>query len=155
MDFVDYSTNAIGMTYQNSANQTAVTINGAADTVSTAVPTWELVTGAQGSAMVMGQVNVSTIPVGGTIDDVADGFYRDELNSPVDQCWGDPHFLGASGLNYLTAIPNTDPSMGTTATFNANRIVRFAAPGQTAAAATAWANNVNNPVTSAISSYTL
>ena len=110
MDYLDYSTAAIGMTYQNSENQTAVTINGAADAVSTAIPTWELVTGAQGSVMVVGQVNASIIPRGRLLDTIADGFYRDELNSPVDQCWGDAHFLGASGLNFVAAIPNTDPA---------------------------------------------
>jgi hypothetical protein len=155
MDYIDYSTSAIGMTYQNSDNQTAVTIDGAADAVSTAVPTWELVTGAQGSVMVVGQVNTSIIPPGGTLTDVADGFYRDELNSPVDQCWGDAHFLGASGLSFVTAIPNTDPANGTAATLDSTRIVRFAAPGQTAATASAWSNNINAPLTSTITPYRL
>jgi hypothetical protein len=155
MDYVDYSTSAIGMTYQNSANETPVTIDGAADAVSTAVPSWELVTGPQGSAMVAGQVTTSIIPIGGTLDDIVDGFYRDELNSPVDQCWGDPHFLGASGLSFVTSIPNTDPTLGTAAVFNAKRIVRFAAPGATAATASAWSDDVNSPLTRAVTAYTL
>ncbi len=134
------------MTYQNSANQTPVTIDGSADTVSTALPSWELVTGTQGSAMVMGQVSTSIIPVGGTLDDIVDGFYRDELNSPVDQCWGDPHFLGASGLSFVTSIPSTDPALGTAATLDATRIVRFTAPGATASTTSAWANDVNSPL---------
>ena len=82
-----------------------MTIDGAADTISTTPPTWELVTGAQGSVMVAGQVDTTIIPPGGTLDDVVDGFYRDELNSPVQQCWGDPHFLGASGLTFTDRHP--------------------------------------------------
>jgi hypothetical protein len=153
MDYLDYSSAAIGMTYQNSANG-PVTIDGVADAVSTAVPSWELVTGAQGSLMVVGQVNASFIPVGGNLDTIADAFYLDQSNSPWQQCTGDAHLLGASGLNVTTAIPNTDPAAGTAATFDSVRYVRFAAPGQTTDAVTAWANGINAPLTRTVSPYT-
>jgi hypothetical protein len=137
------------MTYQNSANQTPVTIDGVPDTVSTAVPTWELATGPQGSVMVVGQVSTSIIPVGGTLDTIADGFYRDEAASPVDQCWGDPDFRGASGLNIVAAIPNTTRPVP--ATLDSNDRMAPAAPGQTAATTSTWANNVN-PVSRTVTS---
>jgi hypothetical protein len=155
MDYLDYSTAAIGMTYQNSANTNAVTIDGVADAVTTDVPSWELVTGAQGSVMVVGKVDASFLPVGGTLDTIADGFYRDELNSPYQQCTGDPHFLGASGLSITSAIPNTDPAAGTSALFDSTRFLRFAAPGQTAATTSAWSNDLTTPLARTVSPYTL
>lgn len=155
MDYVDYSTDAIGMTYVNSANTAGVTIDGAADAISTTPPAWELVSGTQGSVMVAGQIDTTIIPPGGTLDDVVDGFYRDELNSPVDQCWGDAHFLGASGLNFSVGIPNTDPTQATFARLDANRTVRFAPPGATTADATAFANNLAAPLTPTVTPYTL
>jgi hypothetical protein len=155
MDFVDYSTDATGMTYANSAHQSGVVIDGAADAITTALPAWELATGAQGSVMVAGRVDTTMIPAGGSVDTIADGFYRDELNSPVQQCWGDPHFLGASGLNIVTGIPNTDPAMGTFATFNATRFLRFVAPGATTADTAVWSNGINVPLTRTVEPYVL
>jgi len=153
MDFVDFGTAASGMTYSNSANPAGVTINGATDVVSTAVPTWEQTTGAQGTVTVVGQVNASFVPSGGTLDDVADGFYRDELNSSVDQCWGDPHFIGASGLYFNTAIPNTDPAQGTAAVLDANRVVRFSGPNATNAGAEAFAATLSSPLFRTVTAY--
>lgn len=153
MDFVDFSTAATGMTYSNSANPSGVTVNGVADAVTTAVPTWEQTTGPQGTVTVVGQVSASFIPPGGTLDDVSDAFYREELNSPVDQCWGDPHFIGASGLYFNTAIPNTDPSQGAAATLDANRVVKFSGPNATNAAAETFAANLASPLFRTITPY--
>jgi hypothetical protein len=150
MDYVDYSTAAIGMTYANSAHPGGVPIDGAADAISSAVPSWELVTGAQGSVMVAGTVDTSVVPDGGTLDDIVDGFYRDELNSPVNQCWGDPHFLGSSGLDFVTPIPNTDPRALPFDDFSATRIVRFAAPGASTADAETWSAGIGTPIVTSI-----
>jgi len=156
MDFVDYSTDAVGMTYANSTHSGGVPIDGASDAISTAVPAWELVTGAQGSVMTAGVIDTAgVVPPGGTLDDIVDGFYRDELNSPVQQCWGDPHFLGASGLNFTSAIPNTDPTAATFATFDATRFVRFTAPGATTDDATTWADGLETPLVRTVVPYTL
>ncbi len=153
MDFVDYSSDAIGMSYRNSVHQGGVTIDGAADSISAAVPEWELVTGNQGSVLVAGRVASSAFPSGASPDAVADTFYRDELNSPVNQCWGDAHFLGASGLNFPLAIPNTDPTLGAFATFDATRIVRFAPPGVTAADAASWSAGIAAPLATTATPY--
>jgi hypothetical protein len=150
MDFVDYSSAAVGMSYANSAHTGGVTIDGAADAISTAVPTWELATGAQGSVMVAGVIDTTVVPDGGTLDDIVDGFYRDELNSPVNQCWGDPHFLGASGLDFVAPIDNTDPRATPFEDFSATRIVRFAAPGATTADAESWSAGVATPLVAAV-----
>jgi hypothetical protein len=154
MDYADYSTTAIGMTYANSAHPEGVPIDGVADAISTATPTWELVTGEHGSVLVAGQVDTTVIPAGGTIDDVVDGFYRDELNSPVQQCWGDAHFLGASGLNFPNVIANTDPTLGAFARLDAVRTVKFAPPGATTAEATAFGHNLVAPLQTLVMSYT-
>jgi hypothetical protein len=153
MDFVDYSSAAIGMSYANSVHPGGVAIDGSADAITTGLPSWELVSGAQGSLMVAGQVETSIIPPGGTLDDIVDGFYDDQLNSPVQQCWGDAHFLGASGLTFVTGIPNTDPELGTPATLHATRLVRFAPPGATTADVETWANGVDTPLTRTIVGY--
>jgi hypothetical protein len=156
MDFVDFSSDAIGMSYANSVHPVGVTIDGSADAITTAIPDWELATGAQGSVMTTGIVDtVGIIPGGGTLDDIVDGFYRDELNSPVQQCWGDAHFLGASGLSFTASIPNTDPTLGSFATLDATRHVRFTGPGATAADATTWADGIETPLGRAVIPYAL
>lgn len=156
MDYVDYSTAAIGMTYASSAHPAGVPIDGAADPISNALSQWELVTGAQGSVMVTGVIETSgIIPSGGTLDQVADGFYRDEMNSLVAQCWGDGHFLGASGVSFVTSIPNTDPVATPFATLDATRHVRFAPPRASTAQAAAWSSAVTAPLTASVSPYAL
>jgi hypothetical protein len=154
MDYVDYSSAAVGMTYQSSAHPNGVPIDGAADAISGTVPTWELATGPQGSVMIAGEVDTSIIPAGGSLDSVADTFYRDELNSTVDQCWGDPHFIGASGLSFVVAIPNTDPRATPFDTLHATRHVRFTAPGATATDAGTWSQGMETPLTTTVTPYT-
>ena len=51
MDFVDYNSAASGMTYRSSTVPGGVTIDGVADTVPTALPTWEAVNGPQGTVI--------------------------------------------------------------------------------------------------------
>lgn len=146
MGFTDLATSATGMTYRNSVQPGGVPVDGNPDTFGTQVPTWHLVTGAQGSVMTSDSLETTIIPPGGTIDSVADGFYIDDDDTTVDQCWGDPDFIGAHGTSFNTAIPNTDPTMGTAALFRSTSVTRFGAPGATTAQATAWAASVNEPL---------
>jgi hypothetical protein len=152
MDYVDYSTAAVGMTYRSSAHPDGVVIDGAADAISTAVPSWELVSGPQGSVMISGEVEGSIIPPEG-VDAVTDGFYRDELDSSFDQCWGDAHFLGASGLSFVIPIPNTDPRATPFDVVQATRHVRFTPPDATAEQAATWSEGIEQPLVPTVSPY--
>ena len=100
------------MTYRNSTATGGVAVDGNPDAIGTTVPQWHLTTGPQGSIMEADALDTTIIPAGGAIDDVADGFYIDDDDTTVDQCWGDPDFLGTHGTSFVTAIPNTDPAAG-------------------------------------------
>jgi hypothetical protein len=154
MDFLDYSTAASGMTYYSSTTPGGVPVDGAADTVGPGLPAWELVTGAQGSVKVTNVLQTTLLGPGDPPSDVATGFYRDELNSPIAQCWGDAHFIGASGSQFTVAIPNTDPRTLPFDTLSATRVVGFDGPGVTPTQAADWAADVAQPLTLTVASYT-
>ena len=154
MDFVDFNTNASGMTFTSSAYPAGVTIDGVADpSIGTGLNSWALVTGPQGSVSMADTLQSSILTGGTTVDDLADGFYRDELNSAVEQCWGDQHFVGATGSQFTTAIPNTDPRSTPSATFRSNRTFRFTAPGTTPADAAMWGSQIAAPVVVSVGAY--
>lgn len=126
MDFVDYSSAAVGMTYRSSTKPAGVPIDGVADAISTAVPTWEAIEGAQGRIFTRSTFTSSVSSLGANTTE----FYRDKV-SPVPsepQCWGDGSFYAASGTHIRGGIPNTDPGASPTATLRATRVTQFAAP---------------------------
>ena len=116
--FMDYSANAIGMTYRNSAYPAGVTIDGVPDA---GIPTpagsdlqpqsdWEQVTGPQGSLSSVSRLD-TTIP-----NFTVGSFYRDLGAGPFtnfSQCAGydDGLVYGASGNEYKSSGPNTDPTL--------------------------------------------
>lgn len=140
MDVMDYSPAAAGMTYRNSLNTTGVTIDGAADSVTAGVPTWEQVTGPQGSVTTVAQLATSFTPSGVT------SYYLDAVNPPVTQCTGDASAYGTSGLWITGAIPCTDPLTACTQTLQGVRTMYFESPGATAATAAARRDQVLNPL---------
>jgi hypothetical protein len=146
MGFTDLSVAATGMTYRNSTAAGGVTVDGNPDTFGPTVATWHLTTGPQGSIMETDTLETTIIPTGGSIDTVADGFYIDDDATTVDQCWGDPDFIGAHGTSIVTTIPNTDPAQGAAATFRSVNSTRFLPPGATADQAAAWAATVRQPL---------
>ena len=108
MDFFDYSPGANGMRYRNDLNPAGVAINGVPDSLVAGVPTWEQVTGPQGSLTMVGTVSTNFAPVGAT------SYYLDDTSPPVTQCTGDPFAIGSSGSWFNGAIPCTDPGTSCT-----------------------------------------
>jgi hypothetical protein len=146
MGHTDLSAAARGMTYRNSTATGGVAVDGNPDAIGTGLAGWHLTTGAQGSVMEADTLETTTLPAGGTLDDVADGFYLDDDDTTVDQCWGDADFLGAHGTSFVTGIPNTDPALGAAATFRSTTYTRFLPPGATVEQADVWADTVRTPL---------
>ena len=113
MDLVDYSPTATGMTYFNSENTAGLAIDGAPDaSFSTAMPSWELVTGPHGSVL-------SKLTHFFSGDFHASGYYEDDASTPNDQCDDsdtvdapDAQAFGTSGVFVDQEIPATDPRIG-------------------------------------------
>jgi hypothetical protein len=122
MDFVDYSAAATGMTYLSSTLPAGATIDGTQDAVPAAVPSWEAVSGQQGTIITTNRM-VTSFATPTMVS-----FYRDQTTPPETQCWGDPSFLGASGVNITSALPNTDPAATPFETLRGTRTVHFLAP---------------------------
>ncbi len=147
MDFYDYSSAAIGMTYSSSSTPGGVTIDGVPDTTGSAAPTWEAVAGDPGML-----VSVSTLQT--DIAGVAmSAYYTDDSTPSTTQCTGDAFEYGASGTRVTSAIPNTDPAMsGSVNTFTATRWNTYVPAGQTAGVARLSAN-ATTALTTATSAY--
>lgn len=147
MDFYDYSPAAIGMIYSSSSTPGGVTIDGVPDTVGTAAPTWEAVSGSQGSLVSVS--SVQTDIAGLTIQ----GYYSDDSTPSTVQCTGDGFEYGASGSWVTSSIPNTDPSAtGTVYSFTGTRWNVYVPAGQ-GAAVTLHTDNTTNPLTTLVSAY--
>ena len=150
MDFVDYSLAAKGMKYRSSTKPNGVTIDGLADTISTALPAWEAVDGPQGriysrNTFTSTQANLKA----GTTQ-----FYRDQGMPREPQCWGDATYLGASGSFVETGIGNTDPRSSPATTVTGRRTTQVLAPAadpsKIAAYASDWALDVDTPLTASV-----
>jgi hypothetical protein len=152
MDYLDYSDAALGMSYLSSEVPDGVTIDRVPDAVGTALPDWELVTGAPGSVMVALDHDTD-IPTPGGFDNAVDWFYRDEADPDAEQCWGDAHHTGAHGSWVVDAIPNTDPRSAPFNSLAVRRTVRFAGPGATADDAATWRTQLDTPLTLTLSGY--
>jgi hypothetical protein len=143
MDFFDYSAAASGMTYRNNLNPAGVVIDGVPDAPVAGAPTWEQVTGAQGSLTFVNQLTVTGFTPSGMTS-----YYLDDSTPPVTQCTGDAAAYGSSGSYFNGTIPCTDPGTGCTATVSATRSIYFGSPGATAATATTLSDQVAQPLTS-------
>jgi hypothetical protein len=145
LDFFDYSAAATGMTYRNSVNPSGVLIDGVPDTLTAGAPTWEQVTGAQGTIN-----QVAILQTTGFTPTVTN-YYLDDSTPPVTQCTGDAAAYGSSGLYITSSIPNTDPATGGTATLTGTRVMYFDSPGGTAADAASRHDQVVSPLATAVS----
>jgi hypothetical protein len=158
--FMDYSANAIGMTYRNSAYPAGVTIDGVPDA---GIPTpagsdlqpqsdWEQVTGPQGSLSTVSRLDtdIPGFQVG--------SFYRDLGAGPFtnfSQCAGydDGLVYGASGNEYKSSGPNTDPTLdGSYPSYGhynltSSRSIYFDAPDAGATVAALRSAQVDSPLT--------
>jgi hypothetical protein len=147
MDFLDYSPAASGMTYRNSLNPAGVAIDGTPDTLTAGMPTWEQVTGAQGTLTNVAQLSTS-------FPSTVASYYVDDTTPPTAQCTGDAFAYGQSGLYVTSALPNTDPGLGGTDTLRGVRTMFYEGPGGTATSAEALQANVVTPLETATSAWT-
>ena len=141
MDFFDYSPAASGMTYRNSLNPTGFAIDGVPDSPVAGAPTWEQVTGPQGSLTM-----IPTIQTTGFTPTGVTNYYLDDSTPPQTQCTGDSAAYGSSGVWINGSIPCLDPGTACTATLTGTRTMYFGAPGATAATATSLSNGVAQPL---------
>jgi hypothetical protein len=148
MDFFDYSPAATGMTYRNDLNPVGVTIDGNPDVLRSGTPSWEQVTGPQGTVDIVGSVAATGFTPSAT------NYYLDDSTPATTQCTGDAFAYGSSGL-LLTGggsdFPNTDPATGATASLTGTRIMYFEGPGGTAISAAAHRADALSPLTTAVS----
>ena len=62
---------------------------------------------------------------GGSYSPTLEQVYVDDTTPPFSECWGDGDFYGANGQAIVSSIPNTDPSRGSFATFQARQVAAF------------------------------
>ena len=146
MDFYDYSPAAVGMQYSSSSTPNAVTIDGVPDTTGAAAPTWEAVTGAQGT--VVSSTTAETDIAGLAMQ----AYYLDDATPPAVQCTGDAFEYGASGTAITSAIPNTDPTLGTFKNFTSTRWNRYV-PATEAADVAIHVANLATPLTTSVATF--
>lgn len=150
--FRDYSANAIGMTYRNSAYPGGVTIDGVPDagipvpagsTALQPAAEWEQVTGPAGSI-------VTTTRIDTNLPAYTPGsFYRDQGSSPTfGQCGGYADYLsyGTSGNELTSSGANTDPTLGSAYRLTATRTTFFDPPYGSAADAAGRSDQVDSPL---------
>ena len=141
MDFFDYSPDASGMTYYNDLNPSGVTIDGNPDTVTLGAIEWEMVSGAQGSLVLVGAISTNIANFAYT------SYYLDDSTPSVTQCTGDAYAYGSSGVRITQSIPCTDPDGECTNYLQATRTIYFEEPGLALADAEALAGQAGAPLT--------
>jgi hypothetical protein len=147
MDFYDYSPAAVGMRYSSSSTPTGVLIDGVPDTAGAAAPTWEAVSGPQGT--LVSTTSQSTDITGMTLQ----SYYTDDTTPPFVQCTGDAFEYGASGTTIASAIPNTDPAAsGTVNNLTATRWNVYVQPRDDDAIGWRVAN-LTTPVTTVVAPF--
>jgi len=102
LDFYDYNNNAIGMTNFNNLNPGGLKMDGVPDVAVRGALQWELVTGTQGSLVMLhrGTSNIPTLQITNYCNDI--------LNQSF--CTGDANEIGASGP-WAVGIQCTDPNL--------------------------------------------
>ena len=149
LDFFDYSPAASGMTYRNSLNPAGVTIDGNPDALTAGTPTWEQVTGPQGTINQIGVVQTTGFTPTST------NYYLDDTTPSVAQCTGDAFAYGSSGVTMSGtsggSIPNTDPAISGTASLTGTRVMYFESPGGSAADAANRRDQFLSPLAPAVS----
>jgi len=126
MDMFDYSPAASGMTYYNSLNTSGVPVDGVPDSVTAGMPSWEMITGAQGTLIISGiiETDIGSLTI--------TSYYDDDTSPTYTQCTGDAFEYGQSGVWITSAIPNTDPMGGEFASLTGSRIIYYEEPYKTA-----------------------
>jgi hypothetical protein len=151
--FLDYSPQASGMTYRNSAKPAGVTIDGVPDpsmeTGNSLGPEvlWEQATGPQGTLSIVNryETNIDGITIG--------SYYQDDSTSPATaQCGGyaDLEAWGSSGpvisMPSVSGGINTDPTLGAAYDFQGSRTIFYSPPGGGAGLAQRRSAQVDSPL---------
>lgn len=131
MDIFDYSDAAIGMTYVNDLHPDGLVIDGEADAADqSALHSWELISGPQGSLVMTEEVESSITPGSHHF------YWADEQEASFPQCdtstildVPDGSALGSSGSWREGALPDTDPKNGSVEYLRTTRVVYFREPG--------------------------
>jgi hypothetical protein len=124
IDLYDLSAAAIGMRYSSSSTPAGVVVDGNPDTVGTAPPTWEAVTGTQGSLVSASTTQTDIVGL------TTQAYYQDDSTPPVTTCTGDGAEYGAGGTAITSSIPNTDPTLGAFNTLTSTRWNVYLANGE-------------------------
>jgi hypothetical protein len=145
MSFLDYSPEAIGMTYRNPQNAAGLTIDGVPETAAASPggPLWEQVTGPQGTLDIVNRFVTDISPITVT------NYWYDDSNPDSDhqQCSGDDDALGSSGTWVTSALPNTDPKAAGYKSLSAVRHMFYDAPNLPASEAILRNEQIDEPLT--------
>ena len=133
------------MTYRNEFNQGGLTIDGIPDTPAGGVPSWEQVTGPQGTINQVGTLTRTWTPVSIL------RYYLDDSMPSTPQCTGDATAYGSSGVFINSTLPVTFPALGGSDRLSSTRTMYFEAPGGTASDAISRRDQVLSPLTPAVS----
>jgi hypothetical protein len=121
MDFLDYTPTPEPMRYRSSTTA-AVAVDGVGDTLPTAPPEWEQLTGRHGTVTTVGRVETD-------VEGLALSAYYLDDSTPDQaeqaQCTGDGLAWGSSGLHIEGPIANTDPLRGPAAELRGLRTIFY------------------------------
>lgn len=145
MTFHDLSTAGIGMTYLDSVNRGGVPVDGNQDAVDSALPSWRLWTGAQGSLWSADRIESSFKDA---MLAASSAWYLDDSTpgSTQQQCWGDSQALGEAGIRSTYSLPDTDPRTGGTDFLHTQTTDVVSGPGGDAAGSDRLASELDAPL---------
>lgn len=122
MSYLDLSAAARGMTYTDANHSYDVRVDGEPDPLRKEAPTWQAVSGPQGSLVTFHAVTAEGFAP--TIET----YYEDHDFPPYTACVGDEDFFGAHGLRIASEVPNTDPRHGPAAALGLTRRIVVGGP---------------------------
>ena len=103
MSYLDLSDAARGMTYFDANHAYGIAVDGEPDALHEGVPTWQAVTGPQGTLVTLHEVTAENF------EPTVETYHEDNGFPDYAACMGDDRFVGAHGLHIADEIPNTDP----------------------------------------------
>jgi hypothetical protein len=152
MTFEDLTTNLAGMRYSDDLAPDPVPVDGVPDVLPAGTPSWQLVSGPQGSLVTVRGLE-TTIP-----DLVTDRWYLDDASPEPVPCTGDAVAWGQHGVRVFGPLPCTDPrhygirancpvraGQPTVDTFRFTRVRYFRPPGLSSGDAAGFAERARVP----------
>lgn len=145
MSTIDFSAEAIGLTYYDNNNRNGALIDGTPDKLTPATNdsklAWQLITGPQATLVALFEYDTD-------VDDLMwSSVFVDEKNTTATQCNGDTkQAYGECGPNASGALPTTDPTLGGTNHMNLVRHHYFLPPNAQVSDAERLAANQAQPL---------